>query len=186
MARTKERVIPETGEVIDQVEDHPVVAAARAAHPKHKALDPAGAEVPDPVPLAPPVGYTRQPSMFEHMRQLIKSEALRVAAEQAGAETFDEANDFDVGEWDPSSPYEDEFEGLSASDLDDRISRIRDEQERRRSPTQSRGRQAAEDEDERAPPTPPPPPRKKRVSDAPIARKPPSNRRVAPAEAEED
>lgn len=66
-----------------------------------------GAEMPDPTPMAPPIGYVKQPTMVEHMRQMIRSEHLRLAAEAAGAETFEEADDFDVpDDLEPLSAYE--------------------------------------------------------------------------------
>lgn len=69
------------------------------------------AEVLSAIPVAPPVGYKKQPSMVDHIRGLVRSEHLRWAAEGAGAESFEEADDFDVGDdLDPTSPYEDEFE----------------------------------------------------------------------------
>lgn len=55
-----------------------------------------GKEKPNPVPMEPPIGYLKQPSMVENIRNMIRSEELRRAAEAAGAETFDEADDFDV------------------------------------------------------------------------------------------
>lgn len=67
----------------------------------------AGDELPDPTPMAPPIGYKKQPSMVEHIRTMIRSERLRQEAEAAGAESFDEADDFDVEDDDfPPSPYE--------------------------------------------------------------------------------
>lgn len=55
-----------------------------------------GSEHPDPVPMAPPLGYVEQPNLWEQMRAMIRSEQLRQLAEEAGAETFEEADDFDV------------------------------------------------------------------------------------------
>lgn len=55
-------------------------------------------QVPDPTPVAIPIKYTRQSSYNEHIRQLVRSEELARVAMQAGAETFEEANDFDVGD----------------------------------------------------------------------------------------
>lgn len=85
-------------------------------HPKGKALilneRGAGAyEAPDPVPMAPPVGYVRHVPLHEQIRQMVRSEALRQAAIDAGAETFEEGDDFDVGDdYDPRSPHEYEFD----------------------------------------------------------------------------
>lgn len=76
-----------------------------------KPLDQYGREVPDPTPMEPPVGYFRQPSMVEHIRSLVASEMLRRAAEEAGAETFEESEDFEVGDdYDPHTPYEAVFD----------------------------------------------------------------------------
>lgn len=85
---------------------------------EEKGLTPDGASlVPDPTPIAPPLGYKRQPSMVEHIRNMVKSERLRAEAESAGAETFEEADDFDVEDdpLEPNTPYEDIFEPLDPS-----------------------------------------------------------------------
>lgn len=78
--------------------------------PRRDAL---GRELLDPVPVAPPVGWFKQPSMFDQVRDMVRGEHLRMYAEAQGAETFDEANDFDVeDDLHPVSPYEAEFEPL--------------------------------------------------------------------------
>lgn len=82
------------------------------------ALDERGHELPDPVPMAPPVGYRRQPSMFEVVRDMVKSERLRAETEAAGFESFEDADDFVIGDdYDPHSPYEAQFEGLPIAEL---------------------------------------------------------------------
>lgn len=87
---------PITGEVLDH---------------KGRRLTPTGAEIPDPVPIAPPLGYKKQPSIFEHMRQLIQNERIRQDLISQGVETFEESDDFDVDDdYDPTSPWENEFE----------------------------------------------------------------------------
>jgi len=75
-------------------------------------LTPWGAEIPDPIPIAPPVGYKRQPTMVEHIRNMVRSERLKQEAEALGADTFEESEDFDVGddEDDPHTPYENDFD----------------------------------------------------------------------------
>lgn len=55
-----------------------------------------GKELPDPTPMAPPVGFVKQPSMIENIRNMIRSEALRQAALETGHESFEDADDFDV------------------------------------------------------------------------------------------
>lgn len=68
-------------------------------------------EIVSAIPVAPPVGYKKQPSMVDHIRGLVRSEHLRWAAEAGGAETFEEADDFDIGDdLDPTSPYESTFD----------------------------------------------------------------------------
>lgn len=72
-------------------------------------LDEYGRELPNPVPMAPPLGYKKSMSIAEQMRQMIRTASYEAA--NAGAETEEEANDFDVGEdMDPSTPYENDFE----------------------------------------------------------------------------
>lgn len=66
-----------------------------------------GQEVLSSVPLAPPVGWIKQPSMVDNLRAMVRSELLRRAAMAAGAETFDEADDFEVeDDLEPTSGYE--------------------------------------------------------------------------------
>lgn len=70
-----------------------------------------GREKPDGTPVAPPVGYVKQPSLAEQIRNMVRSERLRQEAESAGFESFEDADDFEVGDdYEPSSPYEYEFD----------------------------------------------------------------------------
>lgn len=72
-----------------------------------------GEEV-DPVPMSPPVGYKKQPTIWEQQRALIRSEISR-QAQDAGFETFEESDDFEVGDdFDPQTPYEADFEPPTA------------------------------------------------------------------------
>lgn len=74
-------------------------------------INPQGQEVGSSVPIAPPIGYKKQPTLAEQIRLMVRSERLRQAALASGAETFDEADDFDIGDdYDPRSPYEETFE----------------------------------------------------------------------------
>lgn len=70
-----------------------------------------GMEFPDPVPVAPPVGYKKQPSIMDNIRELIARASLEAAAQ--GFETAEEADDFDVvDEFDPidrGTPWEAHF-----------------------------------------------------------------------------
>lgn len=81
-------------------------------------FDEKGRELPDPTPMAPPVGFKKQPTMVEMIRNMVRSEALRQAAAAQGQESFEEADDFDVGEdVDPSAPYEEQFEPTPIGEL---------------------------------------------------------------------
>lgn len=69
-------------------------------------LDDRGHEVLDATPVAMPVGWSRPPSLQDQVRRFVRQELSRQAAE-AGMETFEEADDFDVGDdFEPSSPWE--------------------------------------------------------------------------------
>lgn len=107
MAKDTKRDAPE-GAVTREAPDH---ARRKSAQDLH--LDSFGREKPDPVPMQPPVGYKRTPPLRDQIREMVRSERLRLEAEQSGQETFEEADDFEVGEdFDPSSPYEEVFEGV--------------------------------------------------------------------------
>lgn len=74
-------------------------------------LDARGREILDPVPVAPPLGYKREKSMFDHVRELVRSEHVRLAALAEGKETFEESDDFDVDDdMDIETPYEENFD----------------------------------------------------------------------------
>lgn len=69
-------------------------------------LDSKGHEIPDDSPVAIPVRFNRIPNMMDQMRTLIRAEVSR-AAEAEGYETFEEADDFDIGDdYEPNSRYE--------------------------------------------------------------------------------
>lgn len=115
-------VDPATGEVLEVEPVH-----LRRFHPKGKPLDSAGREVLDPTPLAPPIGYKKVPSIFDQMRQLIHDEKIKAELHAQGVETFEEADDFDVGDdYDPTSPYEANFEPMTPQELAALSSRGRD------------------------------------------------------------
>lgn len=84
----------------------------REATPVEDYLNSDGHEVPNPAVVAPPVGFIKQPSMVEHLREMVKGELLRREVEAAGAETFAEADDFNIEDdpIDPSSPFEAVFD----------------------------------------------------------------------------
>lgn len=66
-------------------------------------------ERPDPTPMAPPIGYKREPSMMERVREMMLKGKIERLREELGAETAEEAEDFDIPDEDefvPSSEYE--------------------------------------------------------------------------------
>lgn len=67
-----------------------------------------GKEYPDPVPMAPPIGYTAPPDIMTMIRTMIRAEDFRKKLEDEGVETFEEADDFDIEDdpLDPLTPYE--------------------------------------------------------------------------------
>nr|QJB18933.1 MAG: hypothetical protein [Microvirus sp.] len=81
-----------------------------------RGLTPDGNLVPDSVPIAPPIGYIKQPSLAELMRNMVLSTNLQNDLAAAGHETEEEANDFDIG--DESDPLYSGYE----NDLDHPVS----------------------------------------------------------------
>jgi len=93
-------------EPIPTTESHDRVPSAR-----EKRLDEKGREIVSPLPMEPPLGYKRQPTMVEIIRQQIQAEHLARDLAKAGVETFEEADDFEVGDdYEPHSPWENEFD----------------------------------------------------------------------------
>lgn len=80
-------------------------------------LDNLGREIVDGRPMAPPLGYKKTPSIADQVREMVRSENLRLAAIASGQETFEEADDFDVDDdVDPTSPWEEYFDPGSVAD----------------------------------------------------------------------
>lgn len=69
-------------------------------------FDDRGRELPDDTPVDVPLNYKRPPTIQEMIRAHIRTELSRQAVDD-GAESFEEADDFDVGsDDDPLSAYE--------------------------------------------------------------------------------
>lgn len=70
-----------------------------------------GLEVPDPKPKEVPAGLRKHVPLNQRIRQMVQTEQWRLAQEKLGNETFEEADDFNVGDdYDPHSPYEEVFD----------------------------------------------------------------------------
>lgn len=121
-----------------------------------RGLHPDGTQILDPVPLAPPIGYKKTPSMVEIVRDMIRSERLAAEAAAMGHETFEESEDFDVGDEDPlmRSPWENDFD----PPLETLLQAGREELARRRSAEAQQG--GAELPTESGGAKPPKPPKK--------------------------
>lgn len=75
-------------------------------------LNERGHEVPDPTPVAMPLGLSRPEPIHVMIQRLVRTE-LSQQAQQQDMETWEEADDFDIedDELDPLTPYEAFFEG---------------------------------------------------------------------------
>lgn len=75
-------------------------------------LDEHGREKLDPKPVAMPLGFERPETLAEQIQRMVRQTVSQEAADQ-GFETFEDADDFDVGDdFDPTSPYEMEFDPI--------------------------------------------------------------------------
>lgn len=106
-SKTKEKVL---------IEERPV-------H-KHKSrmdigkLTEDGREILDPTPIAPPLGFIKQPSLHELMRAMVLEHHAAIARGQ-DPESFEEADDFDVDDDDEPhrhSDYEHNFDPIGEAD----------------------------------------------------------------------
>lgn len=57
-----------------------------------------GQEIPDPRPIEVPLGLRRPKDIHEMIHDALRGERMRIAAERAGVESFEEANDFELDE----------------------------------------------------------------------------------------
>lgn len=82
-------------------------------------LDENGFEVPDPKPVAVPVGWKKPPSLNDRIAQMVRQE-LSARAEEVGMESFEDADDFDIPDdpADPNSPWEEDFEANARLNAD--------------------------------------------------------------------
>lgn len=88
--------------------DHIEVATAKSTFWQLSILYvPDGKEHLDPTPIEIPAGFDKPPSLRDEMRRFIREEFARSAVDAEDAETFEEADDFDIDEDpDPFSQYE--------------------------------------------------------------------------------
>lgn len=78
-----------------------------------------GLELVDGRAMEPPLGYEPSESLHEMINRAVRDRAIQQAIADAGGETFEESEDFDVGDdLDPTSPYEAFFEPISEAEFD--------------------------------------------------------------------
>ena len=83
-----------------------------------KRLDKNGHETLSNEPMAIPAGFKIPETLAEQVQRLVRSSTIQHEAAQAGFETFEEADDFDVGDdFDPSTPYELTFDPILQKDI---------------------------------------------------------------------
>lgn len=76
----------------------------KQAHERH---NDAGEEMLDPVPMQPPLGYKRTPTLSEQIAQQVRRMKLELLQDDSVSETDEEADDFEVGDdFEPISPHE--------------------------------------------------------------------------------
>lgn len=71
-------------------------------------LDEYGREIPDPTPMAPPVGFVRRPPLHERIRAMVQDEFARLRSAEE-VESFEEADDFVIPGEDGDDPREGRF-----------------------------------------------------------------------------
>lgn len=100
--------------VVPMSEDDEMRAMVEAQHVnpfKVALLDPEGREIPDPVSLVQEVSWRDPPNIEATIQSFLAEQRIREALHEQGQETFEEADDFEVGDdFDPTSPYEGDFE----------------------------------------------------------------------------
>lgn len=76
----------------------------------------------DPTPIAPPIGWHRQPSMHDIIAAQVRQALLDREVEDQGMETWDEADDFDVEDDPfPQSPHEGDFDPIDYDGLKEAV-----------------------------------------------------------------
>lgn len=67
-----------------------------------------GQELLDPTPVAPPIGFVREPPLHERIRAMVQAEHARLREAQ-DVESFDESEDFRIPGEESDDPREDRF-----------------------------------------------------------------------------
>lgn len=96
--------------------------AVRAVSAIKKAVDKFnefGEELVDGRSMEPPLGFEPSESLAEMINRAVRNHAVQQAIADSGGETFEESEDFNVGDdFDPTSPYEAYFEPITEAEFD--------------------------------------------------------------------
>lgn len=71
-----------------------------------------GEEIPDSRPTEIAINFKAPPALSDRIDQLVRNSLIQQELHNAGMETFAEADDFDMEDLDPSSPYEESFDPM--------------------------------------------------------------------------
>lgn len=71
-----------------------------------------GEEIPDSRPTELAINFKAPQPLEDRIHQLVTGALIQRDLEAAGIETFDEADDFEMDDLDPTTPYEENFDPL--------------------------------------------------------------------------
>lgn len=71
-----------------------------------------GEEIPDPRPTQLAIDFKAPPLLNDQIDRLVHNSMMQRDLDKAGLETFQEADDFEMDDLDPTAPYEESFDPL--------------------------------------------------------------------------
>lgn len=96
---------------VEELDNRTGVLTLKRISRQDRFLNILGQEMPDPRPHAPSLGQKPEVHIRDYIRTLVHNERLQADLDAAGHDTFEEANDFEVGEdYFPDSQYENDLE----------------------------------------------------------------------------
>lgn len=90
---------------------------------KLSSYDKKGGEVLDKTPIEMPVGFKRPKPIQDKIRELVNNALIMKELSEAGLESFEEADDFDIPDetYDPTTPFEENFDNLHTTSREQEI-----------------------------------------------------------------
>lgn len=85
----------------------------------YKGYDENGGQMVSSSPVRLPVGFKHVDNFANRVREIVRGERLKAEAEAMGAESFEEADDFDIADdpLEPQTPYEADFDVPSPAEI---------------------------------------------------------------------